>query len=175
MPAKVDALGLRFGRLVVIAEAGSGPGGVRWFCQCDCGNQIIATGCHLRQLTKSCGCWKREYVRRIQPLGAVGATRHGHARRGKMTPTYNSWMAMRARCLDPKVKAFKNYGGRGITICQQWLDRFENFLADMGERPEGLSLDRIDNAGNYEPGNCRWATRTEQNVNQRSHGRQKIG
>ena len=94
-------------------------------------------------------------------------TRHGHhPRRSGATSTYVRWASMKQRCLNPKNPAFKNYGGRGITVCERWLD-FSSFLADMGEAPEGLTLDRISNDGGYEPGNCRWATRSEQGRNQR--------
>ena len=90
-----------------------------------------------------------------------------------MSSVYHRWDAMIQRCTNPKHKAFKNYGGRGIKICDRWLESFEAFLADMGEPPDGLMLDRIDNDGNYEPGNCRWTTRGVQNINKRQ--RQPIG
>ena len=87
----------------------------------------------------------------------------------KRTPTYRAWEAMKRRCLDPRDVAWHNYGGPGITVCLLWLD-FENFFADMGEKPDGLTLDRIDNNRNYEPGNCRWATPSQQAQNRRTHG-----
>lgn len=93
----------------------------------------------------------------------MGKPRHGYFG----TPTYESWCAMKKRCLNPRHPAFARYAGRGISICDRWM-AFENFLADMGERPAGTSLDRIDNSGGYEPGNCRWATRSEQNRNTRT-------
>lgn len=91
-------------------------------------------------------------------------SKHGHSTRETLSPTYRSWQHMRTRCLNPKDKNFPRYGGRGITVCAQWGD-FKNFLADMGERPKGCSLDRKDANGNYEPGNCRWATEIQQQNN----------
>ena len=92
--------------------------------------------------------------------------KHGHCPVGYKSPEYLTWDGMLQRCTNPNAKAYKNYGGRGITVCSGWL-KFENFLADMGRRPDGLTLDRIENEGNYEPGNCRWATRIEQSANSR--------
>lgn len=98
----------------------------------------------------------------------VAEARTTHGMTG--TRTYRSWESMKRRCLNPNERAFPNYGGRGITVCERWLASFENFFADMGECPPGLTLDRRNNDGNYEPGNCRWATYSEQARNRRSHG-----
>jgi len=94
--------------------------------------------------------------------------RHGHRRRGQISPTYSSWRAMINRCRYPYINRYENYGGRGIVVCDRWLV-FDNFLADLGERPEGTSLDRIDPNGDYEPGNVRWSTASEQQTNRRPH------
>jgi len=96
-----------------------------------------------------------------------GVKKHGHRKNDNRTPTYNSWRAMKARCYYTKHDAYYNYGGRNITICNTWLI-FENFLSDMGQRPVGKSLDRIDPDGNYTPENCRWATNKQQAQNKRN-------
>jgi len=155
-----DLKGQRSGRLTVLSRAENDKhGNVRWNCRCDCGVVKIIYGGSLRcGKTKSCGCLHREAVRL-----------HGHSV-GAQTPTYNSWCRMVQRCTDPKRHNFKHYGGRGISICERWRgkDGFSNFLADMGERPAGLTLDRYpDNNGDYEPGNCRWATTSQQSKNRR--------
>lgn len=126
----------------------------RWLCRCSCGVEIAVISGSLRGgNTGSCGCKTAEWR----------SLKHGMTK----TPTYRGWHGMRQRCANPKATGFKNYGGRGIKVCERWLD-FENFLADMGERPEGRTLDRFpNNDGNYEPGNCRWATSKQQADNKR--------
>ncbi len=112
------------------------------------------------------------YERTAQARAAIGAAMAGsqrhliHGMTG--TPTWKSWCAMRRRCKDPKATGYQYWGGRGITVCSRWMESLLNFLEDMGERPPGLTLDRVDNDGNYEPGNCRWATRKEQRMNQQT-------
>ena len=150
-----DMLGRRFGRLVVVAEAGRDRWGqARWRCRCECGGETTVRGHALRtgHIT-GCGCGR-------------GNPRHRQSgiHRSK---TYEVWLQMLARCTNPRNRAWSHYGGRGITVCERWRS-FENFLADMGERPPGLSIDRVDNERGYEPGNCRWATRREQSANRRT-------
>lgn len=152
--------GRRFGRLLALSRQIQPDGVVRWRCVCDCGAHKDVTFANLtRGGTVSCGCHHREAARQRR-------LRHGHTD-GGFSPTYNSWRAARERCCNPDFIGFKYYGGRGITICDRWRDSFEAFLEDMGERPQGRSLDRIDNDKGYEPGNCRWATAFEQRENQR--------
>jgi hypothetical protein len=164
----------RFTRLTVLRPKKERYcGGVVWLCQCDCGQKISVTSNHLRTgHTQSCGCLRVEALafNRLKQDNLV----HGHAGRNQMTRAYRIWSGMLQRCTNANNKAFKWYGGRGITVCDDWL-KFENFLADMGEPPEGRSIDRIDNDGNYEPDNCRWATRMEQSASQRRRGEAMIG
>ncbi|MET7347444.1 hypothetical protein [Streptomyces mirabilis] len=147
------APGDRYERLVVTEVI---PRHVK--CLCDCGTEHTVHRSDWGKKVKSCGCLRRESV-----------TTHGMSD----SPTYSTWESMIQRCTNPRCKDYADYGGRGITVCQRWRT-FENFLADMGVKPEGRSIDRIDNDGSYEPGNCRWATLSEQNSNQRRQARQVL-
>lgn len=130
-----------------------------WVCICRCGKIVSVASSALRAgLTKSCGCLKRE---RSQLLGKSSLK---HGARARRTPTYRSWAAMRDRCLNPNATGYRRWGGRGIKPCPEWTF-FENFLNDMGERPSGTTLDRIDNNLGYYKANCRWATSSQQNKN----------
>ena len=149
-----DLAGKRFERLTVIAFYSNKP--VRWVCQCDCGQITVATGSQLRGgHTRSCGCLQKEHASRT---GKSAAT---HGRR--FTREYQCWVDMRRRCDNPKNASYKNYGAKGITVCNRWQTSFANFFADMGKCPKGFTLDRFPNhEGNYEPGNCRWANQDQQ-------------
>lgn len=154
----VDIKGQRFGRLIAKSRAKDARPRAWWLCQCDCGRECVVSANSLRQgATKSCGCLQRDSVIRT-------FTTHGHATSGRCSRTYRIWLNMRTRCSNPKCEGFHRYGGRGITVCAQWLT-FANFLADMGEVPAGKSIDRIDGNKGYQPSNCRWATPLEQAAN----------
>lgn len=155
----INLVGQRFGRLLVQSKAAATPGrDSRWTCRCDCGQSSVVRGTYLRTgKTRSCGCLVRVRARE-------NAKRHGQSR----TPTHLSWMGAIQRCTDPNHARYADYGGRGIKVCERW-QVFENFLADMGERPAGTSIDRINNDGDYEPDNCRWATKTQQARNCRTN------
>lgn len=154
----VDRTGQNYGRLTVLRRIEDGPasGGkrVKWLCLCECGVEKQITGHALsRGETTSCGCLRRELI---------GARRRTHGL--SKTPTYGSWQAAKERCHNPNAEAFKYYGARGITMCDAWRNSFDQFLADMGRRPEGCTIDRIDQTKGYEPGNCQWATDAEQHL-----------
>lgn len=156
----IDITGHRFGKLVVSEFAGIDRR-ARWACHCDCGKTIIVYASYLRAGdTRSCGCLQREIFHDHN-------LQHGHARHGKRHYLYLTWVKMRERCNNPAHKFFKYYGARGIKVCERWND-FTTFLADMGERPPGHTLDRYPNKnGNYEPSNTRWATPKQQAQNRR--------
>lgn len=153
----IDLTGKKFNRLTVLkmVEDRNGHTQISWVCKCLCGIIVIVRGGHLRGgHTQSCGCLKAE---------TFNCFKHGKCN----TREYKSWDSMKQRCLNPNDDNYKYYGVRGIKICDRWKDSFKNFLEDLGERPDGHTLDRINNEGNYEPKNCRWSNPSQQTRNQR--------
>lgn len=163
MPIRIDLTGQRYGRWTVECLSRAEPKHNYWSCLCDCGIRKIVAGNSLRAgSSKSCGCLMRERT-------SVANRTHGETLGRHASSEYLIWRNMRDRCYNPNVRGFKNYGGRGVTICDEWRESFDQFLADMGRRPDGLSLERKDNDGPYCKANCVWTTRSEQNSNRRNN------
>lgn len=168
----IDLQNKVFSRLTVTRRGPNRPNGqARWFATCDCGTKGLFNSDKLISgHTRSCGCLQREAIANTGKLtgpiyGKINGynnRKHGHSINSR---TYRSWCSMKARCSNPNGPDWHLYGGKGILVCPRWINPFQNFLDDLGERPEGTSLDRINSNGNYEASNCRWATPKQQGGN----------
>jgi hypothetical protein len=166
---RIDLTGRIFGRLTVKSRIVPPKGRTLFVCACECGNEVTVNGSDLQTGNNvSCGCFRTTRIGKVN-------YKHGAASKNDLTGAYRSWRAMKDRCHNEDNINFKAYGARGVKVCDRWIESFENFFADMGERPEGQSLDRIDVNGDYEPTNCRWASVTEQARNQRTNVWYQVG
>lgn len=168
MPSFKDEAGKKYGSLLVIRRAQSRQAHAQWLCKCDCGNETITSGRNLRLgLTKSCGCLMKENAL-LSAQKKVGWRKENANKRHQ---SYDRWRGIKKRCFNPKHDAYEYYGGRGITLYEQWIDDFQSFASyldeNLGKCPEGFTLDRIDNDKHYEPNNLRWSDRETQRGNQR--------
>lgn len=167
MPNALDVTGLRFGRLTALHKVQPKYGQTFWHCRCDCGVEKAVSLHHMRRgKIRSCGCVLREYLASEEHAKhCANAALHPRSHGMSKTPVHAVWKSMRQRCANPNSPDYKWHGALGVKVCKRW-DKFENFYADMGE-PNGLTLDRIDAAGDYEPSNCRWASWDVQQTNKR--------
>ena len=168
----LDLEGQKFGRLTAIKKVGNSNGHITWLCECECGKKTIVQATMLKKgRTRSCGCLWVEAIsdfnhsERKKEIAKIAKTTHGK----KGSRIYRIWCAMKSRCTNSNVPCYKYYGGRGITVCDEWKNDFMSFYnwAMSHGYAENLTIDRIDVDGNYEPSNCRWATMKEQNKNKR--------
>ena len=167
IPSKITSLiGVKTGDVTVVDFFGRGTGGEpRWLCLCSCGKKWDVSASSIRRgRLRSCGCRKLEFM-------SAASKKHGQSygknENGGPATEYKIWQGIKSRCFNPKCTQYKNYGARGITMCESWRTSFEQFLKDVGKRPSGTCIDRINNNGNYEPGNVRWVTQRQQMNNTR--------
>jgi len=163
---KIDLTGHQYGELTVLKDAGVINKTRRWLCKCSCGNTKEIIHQSLRSGdAKSCGC--KQYTKR---------TKHGHTKKGKPSKEYSTWIHMKQRCIDTSNPSYDNYGGRGIKICDKWLNSFEEFFKDVGPAPnKNSNIDRINTNGNYEPGNVRWVNKRVSSINRNTPSNNKSG